>query len=494
MIDRLIAGAGAVSAALDRFVRTVMPGRALADQPASLIVAGALAVIAALLVAVGVESMGTASLRALDPAVVATADDLGGRIHATVSGRLPSTYVETFDDADADGVQDPTELGAAWDYVLLGQGVDRGLIVRSERPPWDIYTYATSGVVVEDPDYVSADLDYLGPEASVTDLRLDPAKYIDATGAAGGAPHDLAQDLPAAGTAVSLTGARLIEYLTICSTDPDGDGVCSDAEVDTYEVFLYDHESGRAVVVVTDESPAYQPATFTGILRRDAASIASSVAAPGVSLAASGISVSPVYLLDEGATPADPTFVLLFAALAIMGAAVIGVGVLGGYVIFRRGGTMPAAAATFAPGERLATRVTGILRGPLGMVHVREARAAVIRWVAPPEATGPADDPADGTGTVAAAVSGEPAAPSTTTIVERTGRPEGIALGRGELTKVTVGTVTTFHGPRPGLRLAAGTGRLLLSFDDAEARDRVAAELAAGLGDRSPADPSTEDT
>lgn len=33
------------------------------------------------------------------------------------------------------------------------------------------------------------------------------------------------------------------------------------------------------------------------------------------------------------------------------------------------------------------------------------------------------------------------------------------------------------RGPRPALRIVAGTGRIMLSFDDATARDRAAAAL-----------------
>ena len=60
--------------------------------------------------------------------------------------------------------------------------------------------------------------------------------------------------------------------------------------------------------------------------------------------------------------------------------------------------------------------------------------------------------------------------------------PEGVALGLGELTTLSVGTVTMFRGARPGLRVSAGTGPLILVFDDVASRDRVAAELIAESG------------
>jgi hypothetical protein len=86
----------------------------------------------------------------------------------------------------------------------------------------------------------------------------------------------------------------------------------------------------------------------------------------------------------------------------------------------------------------------------------------------------------------AAEVAPEAAAPRsdvpTTLIVERLAKPEGVALGKGELKQLVSGRVMPFRGPRPALRVQAGTGTLLLSFDTKEARDRAAAELIGEAG------------
>ncbi len=456
MIDRLISGAGAVSATVDRFVRSVLPGTSLAAQPASLIAAGLFALVAGGLFVVGLESTGSGTLRTLDPAVIATSDGLGDRVYATISGRLPSTYVETYDDTDADGNQDADEVGTGWDYFLLSAGADDGVMVRSERPPWSIYTFSASGTVVNDPTYVDLDLEYLGDDPSIADLDIDPDRYIDATVAGSGAPHDLSLDLPPDGTSITLDASRLVEFLTACSADPDGDGTCSDDEVDLYDVIVYDPVSRRGVVVLTDESPEYLPAAFTGILHRDARAIAESAAAPGPTLSEFGISLSPIYLLEEGAAPANAAALFAAAAALVVVAAVIAVGALGGYVVFRPGGGSPPAGRSFAPGERLPARVSGRLRAPTGLVHVREAPADVVRFVLEPPL-------------------------ESTMIVERQGLPEGVALGHDELTSMDVGAVITARGGRPALRLGAGTGTILVSFETPEARDRVASELGFEL-------------
>lgn len=474
MFDRMISGAGAISAGLDRFIRSVTPGSAMGNQPVSLLVAALFGVVALLLVVVGMESSGSATLQRLDPAVVAGADDLGNRLYATMDGRLSSTYVETFADMDFDGVQDPEELGDAWDYFLVGTDADSGVIVRSRRPPSAIYSYTGGGVVVEDAEYLTADVDLVGAEFSVPGLQLDPTRFIDATVPATGAPVDLAAGLPAAGTSVSIEGSRAVEYLPFCSADPDGDGFCDDDEVDTYDLIVYDPDSLRGVVVATNESPDSQAASFTGILRRDVAAIDRSVNAPGVTMAELGITVSPIYLLDDGAQPVETTALFVLAGILGVAAIVIAIGVAGGYVRFRGGDPLPPPASTFAPGERLAIGVTGTMRAPTGLLHVREAPADVVRFVV---AETDGSDGTDG-----------PASPtSTTMIVERRDRAEGVAIGQGELQGMEGGTVATFRSRRPALRLQAGTGPLILSFADQDARDRAAAELAAETARPEPA-------
>ena len=484
MVDRLIAGAGAVSAAVDRVIRTLVPGGGFGHQPVSLFAAAVLVVLAALLVAVGLESSGSATPEPLDPAAIARGAD-PGRVHATMVGRLPGTYVETFDDLDMDGVQDPEETGQAWDYVLLGLDSTDGIVVRSRQAPAEVYAYAVSGSVVEDASYIEADLAAIGDDFSVPGIQVDPARYLVADGSDIGTAHDLAAGFPSAGSDVALHESRAIEYLTVCSADPNGDGQCTADEVDLYDVFVYDAGTGRAMVVVTDQSPEYQPATFTGMLRKDAGSIDDSLTAPGVSLSDYGITLSDTYLLDAGTEPADLAALVGIAGALLLLAAVIAVGVAGGYARFQGAGSVPFGVASMLPGERMPARVTGVLRGPAGMTHVREAPVDLIRFelVTPPTAD-------DGPAPVAAAASAR-----TTLILERPGRPEGLAVGSGELTKVSTGTITTFRTRRPALRLTAGTGPLLLGFGSVEDRDRVAAELVAeaGLDPASPS-PPTEPT
>ena len=89
--------------------------------------------------------------------------------------------------------------------------------------------------------------------------------------------------------------------------------------------------------------------------------------------------------------------------------------------------------------------------------------------VAPPEDVAPVEPGPDG--------------PIATTLhVERDGRPQGVAVGLGEVSRLSIGQAMAFRGARPALRILAGTGLVVLSFDTPGDRDRAAAELLAETG------------
>jgi hypothetical protein len=185
----------------------------------------------------------------------------------------------------------------------------------------------------------------------------------------------------------------------------------------------------------------------------------------------SGLVVSERYVLEDGLAPTNPFLAFGLAAVVGLVAGAILVGLSGGYLIYRRSDQPSSPPATsLALGERLPLRVTGLLRTSEGLIHVREAPADLVRFQ------------------VSEPSSGDPAS---TLIVERRGRPEGVALGLGQLVRLTSGVALLFRGPRPALRVVAGTGPLVLSFDDETQRDRAAAELLDETGLGSSVDPET---
>ena len=225
------------------------------------------------------------------------------------------------------------------------------------------------------------------------------------------------------------------------------------------------HPPERIVGDATDLTPA----TFTGMLRRDERAVSEAEATAGLGFEDLGLDVSDRYVLEDGRGPANPYLAFGLAAIVGLAAGAILVGLSGGYLIYRRSdGPLPEPATTLAVGERIPLRVTGLLRTPTGLVHVREAPADLVRFP-----TAAALDPHPDIGA---------APPPSTLIVERRGRPDGVALGPGELKRLTLGVTLPFRGPHPALRLVAGTGPLLLSFDDERDRDRVAAELLDETG------------
>jgi hypothetical protein len=488
MLDRLLAGAGAVTDAADRAVRAVMrgAGSSAADtRPGSLALAALLLLFSAGFALVALEA-DVGPLRTMRAGDIAADNALDDRIHATVDGHLASTYVETFTDIDADGEQDEGEIGEAWAYWMVDPETRRGVTVLSMGAPWEVFLATYAGVLTTDPEYVEESVDLISEELDWMGVTLDPDHIIIATtGGPAGLDHDLADPWPADGTTVTVAGPRSVSYVETCTADPDGNGRCDDDEVDAFDVVVIDMDTKRGVLVVTEDDPELIPVSLTGMLRRDASAVVEAVNAPDFFLSDYDIEVSATHVLDVGVTPTDPAAPLALAVLGALLALTILVGYVAGYVGYRREAGRPAGASTMAQADVVPVRLSGVVRSPQGSTHVRDVAAVVRRFETRPAAAQPELplDPATTDG--ADALASPPAADipiDSTLIVERVGRPEGVALGVGELTRLSVGTSTTFAGSRPAIRATAGTGPLILSFDDAAARDRVAAELVAEAG------------
>jgi hypothetical protein len=502
VIDRLVSGAGAVSHLAGRLLRA----GGLRQRSGSTLVAGLLAVVAMAGIVIGVRADDT-TLRKFSAGELATGDH-GERTFANVTGSLVSTYVETYQDVNDDGQHQPDETGIAWNYFLVDEGSRTGVTVQSDRPPSEIYTYRVSGVVVEDATYLAEDIEYFKPWLDEQGITLDPLRYVDATKNGSPTKVPIADGLPGNGAAVEVEGSRSVNYLTVCSADTNDDGVCSADEIDLFDVVVYDPVTKKAVTVLTATSPEFVAADFTGMLEKSPSLVAEAQKTDreDFKLSDFGISVSPDYLLSDREQPAAFGFLVPPAVILGLLALVIAVGAAAGYLRFRPGGPIGAAWATLEPGGRIPLRVTGELRTPQGVVHVREAPADLVRFVMTPVEQPPVEaSPVDSSPVAPPPVEPPPVEPPpvepppvespvseprqvepsrTTLIIERQGRPEGVAVGRGELTAMVGGVVRPWRGDRPALRLDAGTGTLLVSFDSIADRDRAAAELAAETGIR----------
>jgi hypothetical protein len=206
------------------------------------------------------------------------------------------------------------------------------------------------------------------------------------------------------------------------------------------------------------------------MLRREEHGVSEALDPQTFDLEAMGVAVSSRYLLEDGATPVSPAIAWSLAVLcALLGTAIV-VGSAAGYLIYRRSaGSMPAPARTMAVDDRIPVRATGWLRASRGIVRVREAPADLVRYATVvTTATTPIDVPS-------------------TLIIERRDRPEGVPLGRGAVSGLSIGVVLPLRGARPAIRIGTSDGPLLVSFDSITDRDRAAAELldesAAGRQD-----------
>ena len=198
MLDRMISGAGAVTDGADRSVRLLTSsssGSPVAARPGSVAVAIGLFAIAGLLLFAGIEATDPATPTRLDPVTVSRASggDLAERTYAAIDGSLLTTWVETYDDPNQNGIEDADEHGVAWFYWLVDPETRRGVTVRSTRSPASIMTFKGSGLVVPDPHYaVSNDDGWFDGEIATDGLTVDPLTVIDTTKQVGPTvPFDL---------------------------------------------------------------------------------------------------------------------------------------------------------------------------------------------------------------------------------------------------------------------------------------------------------------
>jgi hypothetical protein len=462
VIDRLISGAGAVAAAADRIVRIAARGGADGPgrRPASLVLAALLVVVSLAATGLAGETADQAP-RTLPLDEVAAATDLGQRAYATIVGTPDPEYLVTFADLDADGLQGEDEPDESWIYFLVDRASSTGLAVRSSRSPASVYRMEAHGVLVRDPERIADDIADLvwDPEIVALGLDIDEALYLDTR--VDPLPSATARPLvlgetARAGDAVSLTAAMAGTYLEVCEDDETE--WCDPDDVDAYDTLVFDLESKRAIIIVTEDVPQPLPVTVTGMLRRDPVGARDAVTADGFDIANLGVTISAEYVLDDGHHPSSATLAGIVAVLALVGAALIVVGVAGGYVVFRPSRRpVPTDGRPLAPDEAIAVSVTGVLRRPDGASHVRDVRGRVVRF-----RHGEAADGSD----------------DTTLLVERAGRPEGVPLGRGHVQDVDLGRAMLFRGPRPAIRLTTADGLVILSFATPDDRDRAAAELA----------------
>ena len=82
-----------------------------------------------------------------------------------------------------------------------------------------------------------------------------------------------------------------------------------------------------------------------------------------------------------------------------------------------------------------------------------------------------------------------------TLLVQRRGRPEGLLVGPSDLVAPPErGSVASLRSDRPALRLTTAIGTLILTFDEAAARDRAAAVLMPAADGAASLHPTDEET
>ena len=459
MLDRLISGAGAITDLADRIARAFTgraSGNVLGHRPGSLIVAAGLGVLAVVLVLVGIEATDNPTPRTLDAATVATSQDLGSRTYATVTGGISSNYVVTYQDDNDNNLRIPARRQG---LVLLPHGP--GVPVRRDRALHPV-AHRRVPCLGHRPGLRGRGVRQGGSlDLRRGDRRAGPARRrrrgIDATSVPAGTPAtlDLAAELPANESAVAWAGSRVGTIAGVCSTDLNGNGACDREEYDLYDIIVYDPVSKNAITVVVAESPEFQPGTFTGMLRRDERAVSDAKSAEGPAVRRPGHDAQRDLHPRRRQGAGERAVLLRRAALAALLAVVIVVGLVGGYLIFRRSvagpeagpdprprGADPAQGDRESPHEHRPGPCPGGAGRPGPLRRDTGPRGGRHRGNAGVDAADPGDPPVDrhrpagpsGLGVAAPATAFDIPASASTLIVERRNKPEGVAVGLGELT------------------------------------------------------------
>ena len=204
------------------------------------------------------------------------------------------------------------------------------------------------GVVVDDPTYVKDDVAHFKDDTDELGLTLDPSSTsMPRSHRPDGPTADLAGTPPTDGTPVEISGSRLVDYWPICSNDANGDGTCTDAEADGFDVIVYDPVGKRAMTVLTRTSPAFTDATMTGMLTRNEQAVDEAQGSGPIDVGEHQLEVSRSLPARRWRDPAgSPLAFLLAAVLALLGGVIL-VGVRGGYLVYHRhAGPLPEPRST----------------------------------------------------------------------------------------------------------------------------------------------------
>ena len=272
-----------------------------------------------------------------------------------------------------------------WYYWLVDRDARAGVTVRSTRPPESLFTFRGSGVLIDEPAYARESFDPYDDDAQRAGLSIEPDVVLDTTNGFTDAPAalDLAGPLPPTGTTVELSGARLGSYIGVCRHDPSVDPSCpSDEQACSKSWSSTGHPATRSGPWSAISPEFTDDADLTGLLRREERAVDDARTGAQVDFSDLDLTVSDRYVLDEAVAAGTAPLTFALAGLVAAVAGVILVGWAGGYLIYRRSdGGLPAPATSLGAGERIPLRITGVLRTPTGLEHVREAPGALIRFV-----------------------------------------------------------------------------------------------------------------
>jgi hypothetical protein len=389
-----------------------------------------------------------------------------------------------------DGLVDSTSFETDADFGTFfylardPESPDRGIIVRSGLNDGSFRQRVLGATIVDDPDVVAAALDALAPLP--TGFDVDEARFLDEVEAGGDpeaalVPSDLA-DEPAGSTAL-VTG-RIVTPATYaaCAVSAGCDG--DDA---AWFYLLADPQAAEGVILRSPHPPTAIPVALQGLFLRASFDLGPVIESEW--LASHDVDVPQNRALTAGSRPpitVEASWVptILYAVLALL----LLISHLIGYPVFRAEPRPAAAGRSLAPGGRIDADITGRIarddkvlqldRSPGALERLTIGALALLLWrygLLPGDQSRREAEEAF----VAQAAGQEDRLviherdQSALVIIDR--EPGAVEVRNGRLHRVA--------GSVPAVRFRQGRSEAFLATRTVEDRDRLAAEIAAEVGE-----------
>jgi hypothetical protein len=438
------------------------------------------ALIVVLVAAAAVSARDTAAIIASRPDVTqATLREV-----ADFSGERGESIWFQFDGlVDSTSFETDADFGTFFYLARDPESTDRGIIVRSGLNDALFRQRVLGATIVDDPDVVAAALDAFAPLPG--GFGVDQARYLDEVEAGGDpeaalVPSELAEE-PAGSTAL-VTG-RIVSPATYaaCAVSEGCEGAGA-----AWFYLLADPQAAEGIILRSPHPPTAIPVALQGLFLRASFDLGPVIESDW--LAALDVDVPQNRALTAGSRPpitVEASWVptTLYAVLALL----LLVSHLIGYPVFRAE-PRPSAQRTLVPGARIDADITGRIarddkmlqldRSPGALERLTIGALALLLWryglLPGDQSRREAEE----------AFVAQAAGQEDRLVIHERDQSALVIVDRGPgAVEVRNGRLHRVAGSVPAVQFRQGRSEAFLATRTVEDRDRLAAEIAAEVGE-----------